>query len=154
MINLDKQRGIGLVEVLVALAILLFAVFSVSAIQSTGLIDARRTANHFSLDYLSNNMVDMLRSNAVAAKAGEFNFDAQSASESASESDTESDTESDNAAPSHADAVAWEKNVENSLPGGLGAIDCSTDSCDVVISWMADLDGSVLRQYYRTRTPL
>ena len=146
MINLDKQRGIGLVEVLVALAILLFAVFSVSAIQSTGLIDARRTANHFSLDYLSNNMVDMLRSNAVAAKAGEFNFNAESASES--------DTGSDTAAPSHADAVAWEKNIENSLPGGLGAIDCSTDSCDVVISWMADLDGSVLRQYYRTRTPL
>ena len=123
---------------MVALAILMYAVYSVSAIQSTGLINTRSTANHFSLDHLSSNMIDMLRSNAVAAKAGEFNFDAESGV----------------TAPSHTEAVTWNDNVANSLPKGLGSIDCTIDSCDVVISWMADLDGNVLRQYYRTRTPL
>ena len=83
-------------------------------------------------------MIDMLRSNAVAAKAGEFNFDA----------------ESDVTAPSHTEAVSWNNNVANSLPEGLGSINCTIDSCDVVISWMADLDGNFLRQYYRARTPL
>ena len=144
MNSLKRQQGISLIEVILALAILVFTALSVSTLQSTQMINALRSGDHFSLDYLSNNILDTLRSNKAAATNGSFNFDAEDNADFTSAS-----TDS-----AQAIAKTWNDQIADSLPSGLGAIQCTSTSCNVTISWLAEIDGQAKRQYFRTSTPL
>ena len=144
MNSLEKEKGVGLIEVLLALAILLFTALSVSTVQSTQMINTIRSSDHFSLDALSNNMLDTLRTWRSAAAAGSFNYDAEAGTEFSS--DTTDSAQSI--------AVDWNDQIVQSLPSGLGAIQCTPDICNVTISWSAEIDGEYKRQYFRASTPL
>lgn len=138
MTSNQMQRGIGLVEVMIALAILLLAAIAVGTLQTTAIVGAQGSSVHFSLDHLSNEMLDILRTHSADAQSGAFNFDA------AVDSDVSA----------HTEAVSWNQRIGQVIPTGLGAVNCDAGICNVSISWIEEIDGTHHRQFFRARTPL
>ena len=144
------ERGVGLVEVLVALAILMFAVLATSEVQVAALVGARDAGFHFALDRLSDEMVETLRAHPADALGGEFDHAVGAAPEAGT--------------PGAALATDWQGRVAEAIPGAGTGIDCTNQSCgvddctdrfcEVEIEWSENIDGTVRRQRFRTGTPL
>lgn len=133
-----SEQGIGLIEVMIALAILLLTALATANLQSSGLISAQASSAHFSIDHLSNEILETLRSHPVEAEAGLLNLDPLSSA----------------TAVAHAEVASWSQRIADAIPTGEGGISCVAGSCDVSISWIEEIDGTNHRQFYRTRTPL
>jgi len=127
------EAGVGLVEVMVALTILLLAALAVGNAQMSSLVAARASAIHFSIDRLGSDIIEVLRSQAADAAVGALDLPSSEV---------------------HAEVRIWSDRIAAILPSGEGRIDCDTLSCGVSISWMEEIDGTFHRQFYRTRTPL
>jgi len=127
------EAGVGLVEVMVALTILLLAALATGNAQMSSLVAARASSLHFSIDRLSSDIIEVLRSQATDAAVGALDLPSSEV---------------------HAEVQIWSDRIAGTLPSGEGRIDCDTTSCDVSISWMEEIDGTLHRQFYRTRTPL
>lgn len=140
MISHD-QHGMGLVEVMIALALLLLTAMAVGNLQTSSMVSAQISSDHFSLDHLSSEMLETLRSQAVAAEAGDFQFDGAA-----------DQTASTGSVPD--EVTSWNRRIVEAIPSGIGSINCAAGFCDVAISWTEEIDGSNYRQFYRTRTPL
>ncbi|MFK7992623.1 MAG: prepilin-type N-terminal cleavage/methylation domain-containing protein [Granulosicoccus sp.] len=138
MISLQAQQGIGLIEVMIALALILIAALAVGHMQTSSVLSARASSMHFSLDNLSNEMLETLRAQASDAESGVFEFDG-------SVETTE---------PVNGEVSSWNTRVLEAIPTGIGTISCTDGFCDVSISWVEEIDGSNYRQFYRVRTPL
>lgn len=138
MTELPRQQGVGIIEVMLSLAILLFAAMAMSQLQTSSVVSAQASSVHFSIDHLSSEMLDILRANSTDAAAGSYNFDGSDSS----------------SVPANAGAVEWNTRVSETIPTGYGIVACTTDVCDVSISWIEEVDGTDHRQLFRTRTPL
>ncbi len=131
-----REKGVGLIEVMVALVVLMVAAGAIVNMQSNSLVSAHSSGIHFSIDRLSSEMIEFLRSNSSDAAAGLLDL-----------SDSEStDSSSDN------EVTNWNDRVAELLPSGEGQISCTPEFCDVTVSWMEEIDGSNHRQFYNTRT--
>lgn len=139
MISCNKQKGVGLVEVMIALAILMVTAMATSTLQVTGMSSARFSNIHFTLEQLSSDMLEMLRADTSSASAGFYDFDA-SADTSAVSSDSE--------------VAAWNDRIARLLPSGQGGVECTADECEVSISWIEEIDGSNHRQFFLAMTPI
>ena len=133
-----SEHGIGLIEVMIALVILLFSALAASSLQTNGLIGARASSKHFAIDHLSNDILEILRSHADEAEAGLLNLETSDGTSTAT----------------HAEVIAWNQRIADSIPTGEGGISCVARICDVSISWFEEIDGTRHRQFYRNRTPL
>lgn len=138
MTKRHSEHGIGLVEVMIALAILLLTALATGTLQSTGLISARASSDHFAIDHLSNEILETLRSHPIDAEAGLLDLDPSSIT----------------ATGTHVEVSSWNQRIVDALPSGEGEISCVAGFCDVTISWMEEIDGTNHRQFYTTRTPL
>ncbi len=132
------QQGIGLIEALIALVLLVFAASVTSQMQTSSLVSAQGSSVHFSVDHLSNEMLTTLRAQASDAQAGLF----------------DSENSTDLSINDSAEVVAWNRRIQDAIPTGIGTISCLDSFCDVSISWLEEIDGSDHRQFFRTRTPL
>lgn len=147
-----EQKGLGLVEVMIALFILLLAAMASARIQSMGMLSAQMSSFHLSLNHLSSEMLETLRANPDAANAGVFNFDLiPEDTTTDTDGDTDGDTD-DDSVDIDARMLEWNTRVGDAIPLGAGTVSCAAGICDVVISWMEEIDGSYHRQFYRTRT--
>lgn len=136
--RLYQQQGIGLIEVMVALGLVLLTAMAIGNLQITGMHSARTSSVHFALDQLSSEMLETLRSQSVDAQAGLFEFDGSVQP----------------AGTVLAEVSSWNSRLEDAIPTGVGAISCSSGFCDVSISWLEEVDETRQRLVYRTRTPL
>lgn len=150
MNSLQTEKGIGLIEVMIALAILLLTALATGSLQTSSLVSAQGSSVHFLIDHLSSDMLETLRSHSVDAEAGLFDFDAAAGSTGVSTPSTApSPTNTANGL-----AQAWNDRIAESIPTGQGSISCVAGICEVSISWMEEIDGTNHRQFYITRTPL
>ena len=138
MSNQKLQQGVGLLEVIIALALIMMSAVAVSSMMSQGIVSIRASAVHFAIDNFSNEMLETLRVQSDDAQSGSFDFDG-----------------SDDVMMSILPEVSsWNDRIAKAIPKGAGSISCSLGYCDVEISWFETVDGASHQQVYRTRTPL
>ncbi len=155
-----REKGVGLIEVMVALVVLMVAAGAIVNMQSNSLVSAHSSGIHFSIDRLSSEMIEFLRSNSSDAAAGLLDLsDSESTVSSNSESIVSSNSESTVSSNSEStvsstdnEVTNWNDSVAELLPSGEGQISCTPEFCDVTVSWMEEIDGSNRRQFYNTRT--
>ena len=133
-----SEQGIGLIEVMIALAILLLTALATGSLQTSGLISAQASSVHFAIDHMSSEILETLKSHPVEAEAGFFDLDLSDGASNGT----------------HAELLSWNQRIADSIPTGEGGISCVAGFCDVSISWIEEIDGTRHRQFYRTRTPL
>ena len=70
-----SQSGVGIVEVLIALAVMTFTALGISTLQSKAMISMSISAVHFGIDEHSSDMLELLRANRSEATAGQYDFE-------------------------------------------------------------------------------
>lgn len=154
----STQQGLGLVEVMISLVILLIAALATARMQSTGMISAQYSSFHLSLDHLSSEMLETLRAHSDDAEAGVFNFDmvpADAGGTNNADAGTGATTGTGGGGTTmDARMQAWNTRITQIFPDGAGRVNCVGGFCDVVISWVEEIDGNYHRQFYNTRTSL
>lgn len=138
MTDYNLQQGVGIVEVMIALVLIMISAMAVGNMLATSMASAQVSSVHFSVDSLSNQMLATLRSQSVDAQSGSFDFDGAT----------------DETEAVFPEVSSWNDRIKKSIPQGIGSISCDSSSCDVAISWYENIDGASHRQVYRTRTPL
>ena len=108
-----KQTGVGIIEVMIALAVIMFAALVIASVQSNALISVRITETHFGVNEQAQEMLEMLRANKTEAQAGNYNV----------EFDNTISTDSDSS-PVLVNIAAWKNQIGIQLPDGAGQIDC------------------------------
>ena len=134
------ERGAGLLEVMIALAILMFAAFATSDAQVVALTGARMAGVHFALDRFSEEMVETLRAHPVNALDDEFDHTVDGAPTAGT--------------PGGTLAADWRARVAAAIPGAGTEITCDDGFCRLLIVWKEELDGELKLQRFRTGTPL
>ena len=132
-----KQRGVGIIEALIALALLMFAALSVSNLQTSSLLSMHISESHFSINEQSRDMLEVLKSNTFAAKQGLFNYDFEQSPL------VDADT-----TPPVARIAQWKTDVADSLPKGDGKIECGAEKCTVTVKWVENIDGTLADQFF------
>lgn len=134
-----KERGVGLIEVLVTLLILSTTLIALSALQTRSLQFNQGAYFRTQANMLAYDMLDRIRANEVlSGKLG--------SSKEPLTAFTMAETATATAAASPASAVdkyQWMTAVNAALPGAKGKITCdgATFICNIEISWQ-DLNGS------------
>jgi len=138
------QQGVGLIEVMIALVLIVLTSMAVGNLQVSSMVSAKASSEHFALDQLSSEMLETLRAQKSDARSGLFDFDgaAQIA---------DSPAEPVTVMPA---VASWNSRLKAAIPTGIGSISCESNFCSVSISWLEEIDGSMHRQSYQTRTPL
>lgn len=139
---LGKQAGVGLIEVMVALSVLMFAALSISNLQTNSHISMRISDSHFEINQLTQDMLELLRSNAKDAKLGKFDVSFDGAIVGS---------------PSFPVLYAigqWQQKVASQLPGGSSQIQCTTDACQVTLRWKENIDGTMSNQFFNIAGPI
>ena len=119
-----RQRGISLIEVLIALLLLSFGLMGMVGLKMVGLkhtgnANARAAASIHATDIL-----DRMRANPVRAVAGNYNL----ALDAAAPADPEGVAE--------VDLAQWRNGIASNLPGGTGSVAVAADSSvRVVLQW-------------------
>lgn len=129
-----KEQGVGLVEVIIALVIIMIAALGIGNLQTSSLTTVQASSVHFAVDQLSSEMLETIRANSAAAASGSFDL-----ADGTSSND---------------EVLAWNARVAENISTGVGNIECSSDFCDVVISWTEEIDGTDSTKSFETRTPL
>ena len=146
------QRGVGLVEVMIALAIVTFVAVASANVNVVALTGMHAASFHFALDELSVEMLETLRAHRAEALAGGFDHDF--APDPAPDPAPETDPDAPAPTGSAALVAAWRARVADAVADGDTSVDCDAGSCLVSIAWHEEIDGTRRRQLFRTRTPL
>lgn len=135
--NHFKQHGVGLIEVMIALAVMMFAALAISNVQTSAFISMKITDTHFSVNELSQDMLEILRANKTDAKTGDYNLNFDSTIEL-----------DPTANPVLISIAAWKKDIQDELPDGAGQIVCDDSRCQVSLRWKENVDGTYTDQFY------
>lgn len=132
-----NEHGVGLIEVMIALAVMMFAALAISNVQTNSFISMKMSNTHFNVNDQANDMLDILRANSSTAKSGNYNLEFDSTV------DVDVDTH-----PVLRSIAGWKNHISIELPEGAGQIDCDVDQCRVSIRWKENVDGSYDDQFY------
>ena len=123
-------RGVGLIEVLVAVAILAFGLLGIAALQATALRNSQSSYERSQAVMLSYTILDRMRANRSVARIGGYDIpetcDAPAVGDQAA-----------------TDLNQWITNIQTTLrdPNACGKIDCTTAQgsrtrmCKITIRW-------------------
>ena len=127
------QRGIGLIEVMVAVAILAFGMLAIAALQATALRNSQSALSRSQAVMHTYAITDAMRANRDAAMLGAYN---------AGVFDDDGDVTSwscnapDPGSLALNDRISWITSVKQNLgQGACVAIDCNDVSCLVALQW-------------------
>ena len=137
------ERGVGLIEVMIALAIVTFVAVASSNVHVVALSGMHAASFHFALDELSVEMIETLRAHRTEARAGDFDHALETAG-----------PDPDTATGTDALVAAWRARVSDAVADGDTSIECDADACRVAIAWHEEIDGTRRQQFFRTGTPL
>lgn len=150
----SAQRGFNIVEILVATLIASIGMLGIASLQIKSVNTASVSYTHTQAMNALQQMVDLLRADSVAAKAGNYNMPSGSATDLVGFADLST-------APSSSDSIAtqktyyWLKNLEATLPNSKAGIACDTEGmCALQVRFLnadrektaAGLTGSTLVQ--------
>lgn len=134
--NRRREKGIGLIEVLVALLVLSFGLLGIAAMQATALRNNHSAAERSMAAILTHSIIDSMRANRSSALLGEYNYSGTSGNCTL--------PESGNLAQN--DLVAWLQSMQlRDTSAGIrgimsgsacGSVNCSdTGLCTIAIHW-------------------
>lgn len=138
----SDQRGVGLIEVLIAVVVLSIGLLGLAGLQMTSMRNAGGALSKTQANALGNDILDRMRANRGAALAGDY--------------DTKFATEHGAGTVAEDDLADWKDSLGEYLPGGQGAIDVDDSNVLLEMRWQeqwaddADKDGWVSVQM-RTR---
>lgn len=132
--DFSSEKGVGLVEVVIALLIIMVAALGIANLQTSSLIAAQASSVHFTLDQLSSEMLETLRANSEDASAGSLDLTSEGSANDL--------------------VAAWGDRVSEQLHSGSATITCTAGDCEISISWIEEIDGTDRTRVFLTRTPL
>lgn len=126
MSNLPNQRGVGLIEVLVALLVLSTSLLAIAALQTRSLQYNQSSYFRSQANILAYDIIDRMRINRENVSA--YNLDFGDAPDAGGDL-------------ASADMGEWVAAIENVLPGGEGSIECNDigattlSLCSISLRW-------------------
>jgi len=139
----DSQRGIGLIEVLIALVVLTVGALAVGNLQTASNVAIRNSADYFKLNELSYSIIEQLKADSVKANAGEYNTTFADVLASSSSSNEVGER-----------VNAWKNTVAYILPMGEMQIACASSECLVSMRWYESSHTSSNEEVYNVRSPI
>ncbi len=116
----NKQQGFSLIEVMISLVLLSMGLISLTNLQTRSVNSAVIAYTDTQSTLQLKEMVELLRTNRVAAANGDYNIALSLFSDLSSGGTTIAET----------DRYNWFNNMQNTLPGGKASINCNADfSC-------------------------
>jgi len=141
--NSVLQRGVGLIEVLIALIVLAIGALGVANLQTASNVAMRNSADYFKLNELSYSIMEQLKGDSVNAEAGEYNTGYSETLSNASVPDEVS-----------AKINAWKNTVNHILPLGEMQINCAASECLVSLRWYETSSAGSTEAVYNLRSPI
>ncbi|MBP6748106.1 MAG: type IV pilus modification protein PilV [Xanthomonadaceae bacterium] len=133
------QRGVGMVEVLVAVLILAIGLLGIAALQATALKNSLSAMERSQGVVHAYAILDSMRANPAAARAGDYNLGMTCAPPAAG-------TLAEN------DRRNWIAIMQRDLgASACGSINCVVDACTVVVQWDdTRATGGIVNQSFTT----
>lgn len=139
MSSSSGQRGVGMVEVLVAVLILAIGLLGIAALQATALKNSLSAMERSQGVVHAYSIFDAMRANPAAARAGDYNL-AMTCVVPAGGTLAQNDQR------------AWLTIMQRDLGStACGSINCVVDACTVVVQWDDDrATGGIVDQSFTT----
>lgn len=123
-----SQRGIGMIEVLVALLILAIGLLGLASLQTTGLNQTNEARNRSQAVLLAQDMLERMRANRK--NLSDYAF----AAGSAPDCDTDFAIDDDGAVAAN-DVDEWRNSVSCLLPAGDASVEVDSNAVTISLSW-------------------
>lgn len=124
-----KQRGVGLIEVLVALFVLAVGVLGAAAMQTNALKFNQTASFRSQATFLAYEITDAMRANRTVALAGGYDIGLDDDAEEPDDEDAEC------APVATCDLLQWRNRLSQRLPLGTGAIAHNNQVFTITIQW-------------------
>ena len=138
-----NQQGIGIVEMLVAVFILAFGSLAIFNLQTSSLLAAASSTDHFKINEISQNIAEQLKSDSNRAASGEYNTNFE---------DIAAATDSTVLVANRINN--WKTTVSRSMLNGQTQIVCDNTSCTVALKWVEYSHDGVSEQVFNLKTAL
>jgi type IV pilus assembly protein PilV len=120
---MQRSSGFSLVEVLVSIVILSFALLGTAGLMASSLSNTNTSYYRSQATILADDIIDRMRANVTAARTGEYDVTAgPTCAVSAG-------------ALASFDCNEWTDTVERILPEGVGTVDVTNGVATIVIVW-------------------
>lgn len=125
-----KEKGVGLIEVLIAMLVFGTALVTLSGLQSRSLQFNQSAYLRSQASMLAYDIIDRIRINRI--KLSDTTYDIQFDS-----------TDPTGTAMNFTDIINWRKSIKASLPEGQGEIECdNAKRCTVKIKWIEQAESA------------
>jgi len=139
----NKQSGVTLIEVTVAMLILTFGALAIVNLQTASAIAIGSSADHFKINELSQVIAEQLKADSGRAAAGDYN------------TEYEQTGAPPGAAPEVAQRInSWKQSIARAIPLGEARIECTSTECAVGLRWHENSHDGTNSQSFNTNTPL
>lgn len=138
--TLNKQQGVGLIEAMLALAVLVFSLGVSVSVLSESISGMQFTKIHLDVDSFSDEVAGILLADSTTAKSGALNVLFTDANPSSTATGLK--------------IAAWRDRVDAEFNAGASQIQCSTLSCDVTLRWSELVDGAWVVQTFELKIPV
>ncbi|MGQ0620030.1 MAG: type IV pilus modification protein PilV [Panacagrimonas sp.] len=122
-----RQRGSGLIEVLISVVVMSFGLLGVAGLQLTALRSNNQSYERSQATALAYELIDAMRSNRIAAASGAFQLVAGEAPPAGIECVEETVCTQQQAAAYALDQ--WHRRLTLVLPAGTARVQCSSEPC-------------------------
>lgn len=117
------QRGVGLIEVLIAVLVLSFGMLGLVGLQTFALRNNQSALERGMATVQTHTIVDAMRADRINATNGAYNIDLD-------------DEDPDGSSYRDVAIAAWRGSVRESLnASATGSIDCDGERCTIIIQW-------------------
>ncbi|MBN0989052.1 type IV pilus modification protein PilV [Amphritea pacifica] len=130
--RLRQQKGVGMIEVLVALVIISVSMLGLGALQINSVRFNHQAYLRSQATYLAYDIVDRMRANKAEAEAGTYAVDLSDDSNGSTACETGSCT---TAALATYDINQWLSALKTELPQGDGTVATTGNTVTVTIQW-------------------
>ena len=143
VIRTYRQRGVTLIEVMIALFILVFGALAIANMQVSAMSSAKVASSHFAVSNIADEVLEQLKADYTEAGQGAYNT-------------AFADSAAAVTVPAQRAAIinGWKSATAAALPEGTIEITCIITECTVSLRWRENVTGSVTQQLYNLRTPL
>lgn len=137
------QRGVTLIEVMVAMFILAFGALAIVNLQTASAVAIQSSADHFKINELGLMIASQLKIDSERAANGDYNT-----------------VYADDAAPGSAPTAtkskinAWKASMQRSTPNGETQINCDALECTISLRWSDTSEEDLEQQVFNLKTPI
>ncbi len=140
-IDMRKQAGFTLIEILVTVVILAVGLLGLAGLQATSLKYNSTAYQRSQATSLAYDIIDRMRANAGRARSGYYNRNAGF-------------TDPGTATLANTDLGQWRQALINTLPAGTGSITLNGNVFTIIIQWDDDRDATTPALSFQTDTEL